>query len=91
MNHQKCKIKTKIIDINNNEPLFYPYSIDVNKCSDSCNDINDPYPKLCVQELMKQDIQNVTNLANRNGDQVQVFVIKNKGGIMKNVDVNAKN
>ena len=56
MNHQKCKIKTKIIDINNNEPLFYPYSIDVNKCSDSCNDINDPYPKLCVQELMNQDI-----------------------------------
>ena len=52
----KMENKNKIIDINNNEPLFYPYSIDVNKCSDSCNDINDPYPKLCVQELMKQDI-----------------------------------
>ena len=31
MNNQECKTRTKIIDINNNEPLFYPYSIKVNK------------------------------------------------------------
>ena len=31
MNNQECKIKTKIININNNEPLFYPYSIEVNR------------------------------------------------------------
>ena len=69
MNNQECKIRTKIIDINNNEPSFYPYSIEVNKFSGSCNNINNPYGKLCVpdvvkninvnifnQELMKQDI-----------------------------------
>ena len=33
MNNQECKIRAKIIDINNNEPLFYPYCIKVNKCS----------------------------------------------------------
>ena len=27
MNIQECKIRTKIIDINNDEPSFYPYSI----------------------------------------------------------------
>ena len=43
MNNQECKIRTKIIDINNNEPLFYPFSSSVNKC----NNINDPYAKLC--------------------------------------------
>ena len=37
MNNQKCKIKSEIIDVNGNEPTFYPYSIEVNKCSDSCN------------------------------------------------------
>ena len=47
MNNQECKIRTKIIDINNNEPSFHPYSIKVNKCSGSCNNINDPYAKLC--------------------------------------------
>ena len=35
MNNQGCKIRTKIIDINNNEPTFYPYSIKINKCSGS--------------------------------------------------------
>ena len=34
-NNQECKIRTKIIDINNNDPTFYPFSIGVNKCSGS--------------------------------------------------------
>ena len=29
------------MNVNSNEPLFYPYSIFVNKCSGSCNDIDD--------------------------------------------------
>ena len=24
MNNQECKARTKIIDVNNNEPVFYP-------------------------------------------------------------------
>ena len=27
---------------NSNQPLFYPYSVLVNKCSGSCNDIDSP-------------------------------------------------
>ena len=33
--NQKCMSRHKIIDVNNNEPIFYPYSIKVNKCSGS--------------------------------------------------------
>ena len=33
--------KTKTININNNESVFFPFSIKVNKCSGSCNNIND--------------------------------------------------
>ena len=53
MNSQKCKIRTKIVDINNNEPTFYPFSISVNKCNGSCNNINDPYAKLCAPDIAK--------------------------------------
>ena len=41
MSNQGCKTKRKITDVNNNEPVFYPYSIKVNKCSGSYNTIND--------------------------------------------------
>ena len=35
MNHQECKARPKMIDTNANKPMFYPYSIRVNKCSRS--------------------------------------------------------
>ena len=43
MNNLECKVRTKIIDINSNKPLFYPFSINVNKRSESCNNINNPW------------------------------------------------
>ena len=46
MNNQEHKISSELIGINSNEPLFYPDSIEANKCSGSCNNINDPYAKL---------------------------------------------
>ena len=56
MNNQECKARPKIIDLNNNEPFFYPCSIKVNKCSGICSNINDPYAKLCVPEYSKYSI-----------------------------------
>ena len=51
--NQKCMSRPKIIDINANEPVFYPYSIKVKKCSGSCNNTNDPFAKLCVPDITK--------------------------------------
>ena len=62
MNNQECKIRTKIININNNEPVIYPFSIKVNKCSGSCININDPYAKLCVLVVAKNINVKVFNL-----------------------------
>ena len=53
MNNQECKISPEMININSNELLFYLYSINRNKCSSSCNNINDPYSKLCVPDVTK--------------------------------------
>ena len=53
MNNQECKTRTKIININNNEPVFYPFSMKVNKRKGSCNNINYPYAKLCFPDVVK--------------------------------------
>ena len=53
MNNQECKITSETINVNTNEPVFYPYSIRINKCKGSCNIINDPYAKLCVPDAIK--------------------------------------
>ena len=37
MNNQECKTRTKVININDNKPVFYPFSIKVNKSSGICN------------------------------------------------------
>ena len=55
MNNQECKARPKIIDVNSNEPVFYPYSIKVNKCSGSCSNINDSYAKLCIPDIIKKN------------------------------------
>ena len=62
MNNQECKIRSEIINSTNNEPLSYPFSIKVNKCSGTCNNVNDPYAKLCVPVVVKNINLKVFNL-----------------------------
>ena len=42
MSNQECKVRPEIVNVNSNEPKFYPYSVKINKCIGSCNNINDP-------------------------------------------------
>ena len=53
LNNQGCKVRPEILHINSNEPSFYCYSSLLNKCSGSCNNINDPYANLCIPDLAK--------------------------------------
>ena len=48
MNNQECKVRPEIVNVNSDELVFYPFSIKTTKCSGSCNNINDPYAKMCV-------------------------------------------
>ena len=61
-NGLECKLRPEIININSNEPSFYPYSVKINKCSVSCNNINDPYEKLCFPDVVKDINVKVFNL-----------------------------
>ena len=62
MKNQECKIKSGMINVNNNEPSFYPFSILVNKSSSSCNNITNPYAKLCGPDVIKNINVKVFNL-----------------------------
>ena len=62
MNNQYCKVRPAIINSYSNKPLFHPYSILVNKFSGTCNDINNPYAKLCVPDVVKYMNIKVFNL-----------------------------
>ena len=52
--NEKCKIRSKIVNFNSNNPIFYPFSIKTNKCSGNCNNVNDPYAKICIPDIKKK-------------------------------------
>ena len=61
----RMKVRPKRKNINSNKPSFYPYTILVNKCSGSCKNINDPYAKLGVPDVIKGMNIKVFNLMSR--------------------------
>ena len=68
MNNQACTVRPEIINVNSNEPVFYPFSIKTSKCSGSCNNINDPYAKICVPDVVKDLNVKVFNLMSRTNE-----------------------
>ena len=73
MNNQECKARPKIINVDNNETVFYPDSIKVNKCSGSCSNINDRYAKLCVPDIIKNINVKVFSLMLRINETRQII------------------
>ena len=65
--HQKCKPRPKILDVNEGvgEALFYSYNVLVNKCSGSCNTLDDPMAKMCVPNIIKRINMKVYNFLMR--------------------------
>ena len=51
MSNQECKVRPEIVNVISNKSLFYLFSIKTGKCSGSCNNINDPYAKLCIPDV----------------------------------------
>ena len=68
MKNQECKARPQVININSNDPIFYPFSIKINKCSGKCNNINNPYAKICVPDVIKDLNFKVFNLMSRTNE-----------------------
>ena len=68
INNLECKVRPEIINVIIDEPIFYPFSIKTSKCSGSCNNINDPYAKMCVPDVVKNLNVKVFNLMSRTNE-----------------------
>ena len=77
MKNQEYKVRRKIININSNNPMFYPFSIKVNKCNGNCNNINDPYARICIPDIVKNLNVKVFNLMSRTNETRQMKWHKN--------------
>ena len=68
MKNQECNVSPEIVDINSNDPIFYPFSIKVNKCSGNCNNVSDPYANICTPDVVKNLNVKVFNLMTLNNE-----------------------
>ena len=68
MSNQECKARPEIINVNSNNPIFYPFSIKTSKCSGNCNNIDHPYAKICVLDVAKDLNIKVFNLMLRTNE-----------------------
>ena len=72
MKNQECKVRPEIINVNSNKPVFYLFSIKTSKCSGSCNNINNPYAKICFPDIIKDLNVKVFNLSPRTNETRQI-------------------
>ena len=72
MKNQECKVRPEIININSNNPMFYPFSVKINRCNGNCNNINDPYARICVPDIVKNLKNKVFNLMSRTNETRQI-------------------
>ena len=105
MSNQRLRTRSQVVNVNGDEPAFFPFSIKTSKCSASCNNINYPYAKLCVPDVSKNLNVKVFNLMSRTNKTRRIEwhetgkceckfgsnICNNKQRWNKNTDVNAKN
>ena len=68
MKNQECKTRPQVVNVNNNNPIFYPVTIKTSKCSSSWNNINNPYAENCVPDVIKDLNVKVFNLMSRTNE-----------------------
>ena len=70
MNNQECKVRPQIVNVNGDDPVFFPFSTKTSKCSGSCNNISNPCAQLCVSDVAKNlnfKVLNLVSGANKTG------------------------
>ena len=72
MKNQECKVRPEIISIDSNNSMFYPFSIKINKCSSNCNNINDPYARIYVRDIVENLNVKVFNIRSRTNETKQI-------------------
>ena len=68
MNNQECKTRPQVVNVNGDEPVFFPFSIETSKRSGSCNNINYSYAQICVPGVVRNLNVKVFNLMLRTNE-----------------------
>ena len=63
MNNQECKTRPQVVNVNGDEPVFFPFSIKTSKCSGSCHNINHPCANIFVPDVKNLNVK-VFNVKN---------------------------
>ena len=72
MNNQECKVRPEIGNVNSKESVFFSFSIKTSKCSGCCNNINNPYAKLCISDVVKNLNAKVFNIMSRTNETMHI-------------------
>ena len=77
--NQKCMPRPKILNVNEGigEALFYSCNVLVNKCSGSCDTLDNPMSKICVPKNIKNVNMKVYNFLTRSNETRNVLWHKN--------------
>ena len=51
--NQECKTRPQFVNVNGDEPVFFPFIIETSKCSGICNNIKYPYTKISLPDVIK--------------------------------------
>ena len=68
MKNQECKTRPQNVNVDSNNPIFYPLRIKTSKCSGNCNNINNPHAKTCAPDVIKDLKVKVLNLMSRTNE-----------------------
>ena len=66
--NQKYKVRPEIVNINSNNPIFYPFSVKINRCSGNCDNVNNLHARICVADNVKNLNVKVFNLISRTNE-----------------------
>ena len=67
--NQECKVREVII---NNDYMLYPFITKVNRCNGNCNNISNPYSRVCVPNVVKNITAKVFDLMSWKNKTIQI-------------------
>ena len=68
MNNQECRVGPQILNVNEDNPVSFPFSIKTGKCSGGCSNPNNPHAKLCIPDTVKNLNVKLFNLMSRTNE-----------------------
>ena len=81
INNQECKTRPQIVSVNEADPVFFPFSIKISKCSGSCNSIKNPCGKLCVPDVVKNLNVKLFNLVSGTNETRRISKLVNERNV----------